>query len=174
MALNSQFEEWLKVFIRSRSVVIWPNKKNCNFCYFMSYSHIFCFQVIQYIGEVCRYLLAQPYCPSERQNTVRVAFGNGLRPQIWKEFQSRFSIEHIGEFFGATEGNVGLFNTDNTPGSCGFVSVIVPGLVPLSLLKVDPSSGELLRGENGLAIPAGPGEPGLAAGKISKGSFSSS
>lgn len=31
MALNSQFEKWLKVFIRSRSVVIWPNKKKLQF-----------------------------------------------------------------------------------------------------------------------------------------------
>ena len=32
-------------------------------------------------------------------------FGNGLRPQIWREFVSRFNIENISEFYGATEGN---------------------------------------------------------------------
>lgn len=31
MALNGQLEKWLKVFIRSQSVVIWPNKKKLQF-----------------------------------------------------------------------------------------------------------------------------------------------
>ncbi|KAJ7372273.1 hypothetical protein OS493_019717 [Desmophyllum pertusum] len=124
--------------------------------------------VIQYIGEVCRYLLAQPYRPSEKQHSVRVAVGNGLRPQIWNEFQSRFGIGRIGEFYGSTEGNVGFFNVDNTPGACGFVSIIVPKLLPYSFVKVDPVTGDLLRDENGLAIQANTGEPGLAVGKILK------
>ena len=138
----------------------------------MNHRFLFLFyQVIQYIGEVCRYLLAQPYRPSEKQHSVRVAVGNGLRPQIWEEVQSRFGIEKIVEFYGATEGSVALINTDNTPGACGFVSVIAQALWPLRLIKVDPATGEFLRDENGLAIPACPGEPGLAVGKISKGNI---
>lgn len=63
---------------------------------------------MQYIGEICRYLLAQPRKPEDRQHRVRVAFGNGLRPQIWRDFQTRFNIERIGEFYGATEGNANI------------------------------------------------------------------
>ena len=125
--------------------------------------------MIQYIGELCRYLLAQPHRPSEKQHSVRVAFGNGLRPQIWNEFQSRFGISKIGEFYGSTEGNVSFFNIDNTPGACGFVSIIIPKLLPYCFVKVHPVSGELLRDENGLAIRANAGEPGLVVGKIVKG-----
>lgn len=62
----------------------------------------------QYIGEICRYLLAQAPKPVDRQHKVRVAFGNGLRPQIWKEFQARFGVERIGELYGATEGNANI------------------------------------------------------------------
>jgi len=65
-------------------------------------------QVGQYIGEICRYLLAQPLRPSDRQHRIRVMFGNGLRPQIWNEFKERFGIERIGEFYGATEGNANM------------------------------------------------------------------
>lgn len=36
-------------------------------------------------------------------------------------------------------------------------------------IKVDTATGDLLRGENDLAVLAGPGEPGLAVGKIVKG-----
>ncbi|KAJ7372264.1 hypothetical protein OS493_019708 [Desmophyllum pertusum] len=79
------------------------------------------------------------------------------------------SAMHIGECYGSTEGNVGLFNMDSTPGACGFVSVIVPKLLPYRFIKVHPVTGELLRDENGLAIQANVGEPGLAVGKIMKG-----
>jgi len=118
---------------------------------------------------MCRYLLAQPHRPPEKKHSVRIAYGNGLRPQIWKEFQSRFGIGSIAEYYGSTEGNVAFFNIDNTPGACGFVSVVLPGLLPAKFIKVDPLNGDLLRDQNGLAIPAKLGELGLGVGKIIKG-----
>ncbi len=36
-------------------------------------------QVTQYIGEVCRYLLATPPVPEEKMHKVTKMFGNGLR-----------------------------------------------------------------------------------------------
>ena len=39
---------------------------------------------------------------------VRLMFGNGLRPEIWKEFQERFQVPKISEFYGATEGNANV------------------------------------------------------------------
>jgi len=41
-------------------------------------SHYKC-TVIQYIGELCRYLLAAPPSPYDRKHNVRIAIGNGLR-----------------------------------------------------------------------------------------------
>jgi hypothetical protein len=35
--------------------------------------------VTQYIGEVCRYLLATPPVPEEKMHKVTKMFGNGLR-----------------------------------------------------------------------------------------------
>jgi len=75
---------------------------------FYHYIELCVVQVGQYIGEICRYLLAQPARPFDRQHRVRVMFGNGLRPQIWNEFKERFGIERIGEFYGATEGNANI------------------------------------------------------------------
>lgn len=72
-----------------------------------------CLQVVQYIGEICRYLLAQPVRPSESLHKVRVATGNGLRPNVWEAFTKRFNIKRIGEFYGATECNCSLANMDN-------------------------------------------------------------
>jgi len=60
--------------------------------------------VIQYIGEACRYLLSSPPSPYDRAHRVRVAFGNGMRPDVWQRFKDRFGIPNICEFYGATEG----------------------------------------------------------------------
>jgi hypothetical protein len=43
--------------------------------------------VVQYIGELCRYLLLGKKSPQEQKHCVRIAVGNGLRPDIWKDFQ---------------------------------------------------------------------------------------
>lgn len=66
------------------------------------------FQVAQYIGEICRFLLAVPPSPNDKGHKVRLIFGNGLRPQIWKPFVERFCVKQVGEFYGATEGNSNL------------------------------------------------------------------
>lgn len=74
-------------------------------------------QIVQYIGEICRYLLNQPVRDSERQHRVRMALGNGLRQSIWEEFMNRFSIPQIAEFYGATECNCSLGNFGNKVGT---------------------------------------------------------
>ncbi|KAL8725110.1 MAG: hypothetical protein Q9166_007552 [cf. Caloplaca sp. 2 TL-2023] len=73
--------------------------------------------VIQYVGETLRYLLAAPPQKDpttgenlDRKNNVRLAFGNGLRQDVWKRFQDRFDIEGIAEFYSATEGTSGTWN----------------------------------------------------------------
>lgn len=57
---------------------------------------------------MCRYVLAVPKRPEDTDHKVRIAFGNGLRPQIWSEFKERFNINKIAEFYGATEGNANI------------------------------------------------------------------
>ena len=51
--------------------------------------------VAQYIGEMCRYLLTSPPSSLDTQHQVRLMFGNGLRPDIWPDFVSRFNIKNI-------------------------------------------------------------------------------
>merc|ERR1719495_103844 len=122
----------------------------------------------QYIGEICRYLLNTPECPEEKMHTVRLMFGNGLRPQIWPQFIKRFNIPNISEFYGSTEGNSNIINKDNVVGSVGFVPVLFPGLLPLGLIKVSKETGEPERDADGLCIRCKPGEPGEFVGEIVK------
>uniref|UniRef100_A0A8C2DKA7 Very long-chain fatty acid transport protein n=1 Tax=Cyprinus carpio TaxID=7962 RepID=A0A8C2DKA7_CYPCA len=122
--------------------------------------------VVQYIGEICRYLLSQPVRPSESRHQVRVAMGNGLRPNVWEDFMKRFNIKRIGEFYGATECNCSLANMDNKVGACGFNSVILPSVYPIRLLRADEDTMELIRDSQGLCVPCKPGEPGIIVGRI--------
>ncbi|XP_063066822.1 long-chain fatty acid transport protein 4 [Engraulis encrasicolus] len=122
--------------------------------------------IVQYIGEICRYLLNQPVRASERGHRVRMALGNGLRQSIWEEFTGRFNVPQIAEFYGATECNCSLGNFDNKTGACGFNSRILPYIYPIRLVKVDEDTMELIRGPDGVCLPCGPGEPGQLVGRI--------
>ena len=62
--------------------------------------------MFNYIGEVCRYLLAQPPSKFDRSHRLRLAIGNGLKPQLWSEFKDRFGIAVIGECYASTEGKI--------------------------------------------------------------------
>ncbi|XP_060697510.1 long-chain fatty acid transport protein 4 [Hemiscyllium ocellatum] len=122
--------------------------------------------IVQYIGEICRYLLSQPERAVERQHRVRMALGNGLRPSIWEDFTSRFHIPQVAEFYGATECNCSLGNFDNKVGACGFNSRILPFVYPIRLVKVNEDTMELVRGADGVCIPCKPGEAGQLVGRI--------
>ncbi|XP_022643458.1 long-chain fatty acid transport protein 1-like isoform X2 [Varroa jacobsoni] len=122
--------------------------------------------VTQYIGEICRYLLAQPEKPQDKQHRIRMMFGNGLRPQIWTEFSQRFNITNLREFYGSTEGNAHVMNIDNTVGAVGFVSRIAENVHPVRLIRIDESTGLPMRNGKGLCIPCQPGQVGELVGVI--------
>ncbi|MCJ7774379.1 MAG: AMP-binding protein, partial [Desulfobacterales bacterium] len=57
-----------------------------------------------YIGELCRYLMNSASTPDDRDNRIEKIVGNGLRPEIWKQFKNRFGISKVYELYGAAEG----------------------------------------------------------------------
>jgi fatty-acyl-CoA synthase len=122
--------------------------------------------VFQYIGELCRYLLNLPPSPGDRDHHVRCAVGNGLRPDIWEAFQSRFAIRDIREFYGATEGNFAIVNIDNKVGAVGRVPPYLKNLFPVEVIRFDVETETHPRGADGFCIRCGPGEPGEAIGRI--------
>lgn len=68
-----------------------------------------------YVGETARYLLAAPPHPLERKHKLRLAYGNGLRPDVWAKFQDRFNIPEIAEFFNSSEGVFSLIAWQRGP-----------------------------------------------------------
>lgn len=116
-----------------------------------------------YVGEICRYLVKSKPHPLERKHRIRMILGAGLRPDIWVEFRDRFAIPQIFEYYGATEGNVGLINFT---GKVGMVGRISPERGHV-LAKVDPETEEMVQ-EDGKLVAAKPGESGILLAKIGR------
>ncbi len=122
--------------------------------------------IFVYIGELCRYLLNSPPHPAETKHKVRIACGNGLRPDIWVEFQRRFRIKKILEWYAATEGNCVFFNFDGHVGAVGRIPGWMKKKFLIEVVRFDVETGEPVRGPDGFCIPCEPGEVGEAISKI--------
>lgn len=122
----------------------------------------------QYIGELCRYLLNSPSHPDERRHKVRVVMGNGLRPEVWTPFQERFGIDRIVEFYGATEGNLPIFNIPGRVGAVGYLPGFARKALGMEIVKFDIDNDELVRDAKGRCIRCAPGEAGELVVKITK------
>ena len=122
--------------------------------------------VFFYIGELCRYLLNLPAHPDESRHTLRLAVGNGLRPEVWERFQPRFKLAQIMEFYGSTEGNVSMMNFDGRIGAIGRVPAYLRSKINIRLVRFDFDAEMPIRGPDGLCQAALPGETGEAIGLI--------
>ena len=130
--------------------------------------------VMQYIGELCRYLLNAPAGESDRGHSMRLAIGNGLRPDIWKEFVTRFGIAEVGEFYGATEGNIAFFNhyhtgDDAAQGAIGHTGWLFRKFQGWKITKFDVVEEEPVRGPDGFCIECDSMEPGELIAPIEVG-----
>jgi fatty-acyl-CoA synthase len=119
-----------------------------------------------YIGELCRYLANQPEHELERAHKIRMIFGNGLRPDVWNDMLDRFKVGEVLEFYGATEGNVSLFNFDGRRGAIGRIPSYLRKKFNIRIVKFDVESEEPVRGPNGCCIEVTPGEVGECIGHI--------
>lgn len=123
--------------------------------------------VIQYVGEMCRYLLAVPPCPDDKNHLVTKAFGNGMRPDVWTRFRNRFGVDTIAELYAATgmssqdplmaEGNGAQLNCNSGEygaGSIGRMGFLAAALTRKQsvIVKIDPITEEFERDSNGLCI----------------------
>jgi fatty-acyl-CoA synthase len=125
--------------------------------------------IFQYIGELCRYLLASPPQPDETAHKLRLCVGNGLQEDVWRAFQARFAIPRVLEFYAATEGSFSLYNVEGEPGAIGKIPAFLAHRFPAALVRHDPERGALARGEDGFCLRCAPGEVGEAVGRVAGG-----
>uniref|UniRef100_A0A2I3GWT7 long-chain-fatty-acid--CoA ligase n=1 Tax=Nomascus leucogenys TaxID=61853 RepID=A0A2I3GWT7_NOMLE len=124
--------------------------------------------VIQYIGELLRYLCNSPQQPNDRDHKVRLALGNGLREDVWRQFVKRFGDICIYEFYAATEGNIGFMNYARKVGAVGRVNYLQKKIITYDLIKYDVEKDEPVRDENGYCVRVPKGEVGLLVCKITQ------
>jgi citronellyl-CoA synthetase len=115
-----------------------------------------------YVGEICRYLMNQPVKSDNSDNPLEKIIGNGLRPDIWKDFKERFGISKVYEIYGAAESNlyfVNILNLDCTVGTCR---------LPYAIVQYNIDEDKPIRGENGFLEKVDVGETGLLLGEITE------
>ena len=114
-----------------------------------------------YVGELCRFLLQQPAQADDAKNTIRAIIGNGLRPEIWDDFQQRFAVPAIYELYGASEGNAGFVNAFNLKRTVGFSPMTY------AIVRFDFDNETPLRDHKGQLQRVKKGETGLLLTKVS-------
>lgn len=126
---------------------------------------------LQYVGELCRYLVNAPVHPLERKHKLKEAWGNGMRPDVWETFRQRFNIPIIHELYAATDGLGSTFNPNQ--GEFSRNAIGVRGLLwnywngqNEVRARIDPDTEEILRGDDGWVIKAGVNEPGEVLHRI--------
>uniref|UniRef100_A0A673TWR1 long-chain-fatty-acid--CoA ligase n=1 Tax=Suricata suricatta TaxID=37032 RepID=A0A673TWR1_SURSU len=124
--------------------------------------------IIQYIGELLRYLCNSPQKPNDRVHKVRMAMGNGLRGDVWREFIRRFGDICIYEFYASTEGNIGFMNYTRKIGAIGRVNYLQKKVISYELIKYDVEKDEPVRDGNGYCIRVPKGEVGLLICRITQ------
>jgi fatty-acyl-CoA synthase len=120
--------------------------------------------LFQYIGELCRYLVNTPHQAPETEHSLRMACGNGLRPEVWVPFQARFKIPRILEYYASTEGNFSLYNCEGQPGAIGRIPAFLASRLPVALLRFDLDKAEPWRNAAGFCERCEPNETGEAVG----------
>jgi fatty-acyl-CoA synthase len=122
--------------------------------------------LVQYIGELCRYLLNTPPCAAETRHQIRICCGNGLRADIWEAFQARFQIPRILEFYAASEGSFSLVNLEGKPGAIGRVPLFLRHRFPAEIVQFDMDRQEPRRDQTGRCIRCADDEIGEAIGRL--------
>ncbi|KAJ7313784.1 hypothetical protein JRQ81_005476 [Phrynocephalus forsythii] len=124
--------------------------------------------VIHYVGEMMRYLSHSPKKYNDRDHSVRIAIGNGMRGEVWEEFLHRFGSLQVYEFYGATEGNISFINYTGKIGAVGRTNFLLKKLSMYEIIKYDVDLDEPVRDVTGCCVLVSPGETGLLVGKITE------
>lgn len=115
-----------------------------------------------YIGDICRYLYNASPSELDQQHQVKKIIGNGLRPDIWKNFKYRFNISEVYEFYASSEGNMTFTNTLNLDDTVGWCAS------KFEIVKYDREKGEPIKDKNGFLQKVKWGEVGLMIFEISE------
>lgn len=119
---------------------------------------------VQYIGEICRYLVNQPALETDKQHPLLRMTGAGMTGEVWQKFIERFGDIDIYEGWGSTEANCSIMNVDGEVGSCGRIPFKERSNA--RLVKYDLENGCHVKNDQGFLIECEPGEVGELLGLV--------
>lgn len=126
---------------------------------------------LQYVGELCRYLINAPVHPLERKHNLTMAWGNGMRPDVWEKFRQRFNIPVINELYAATDGLGATFNYNKGDFSRSCIGVR-GALWNWKMgdkevhVRIDPDTEEVVKDKDGWVEKCAVNEPGEVFHKL--------
>ncbi|XP_035524125.1 long-chain fatty acid transport protein 6 [Morone saxatilis] len=103
----------------------------------------------------------------DKVHKVRMGVGNGLRQDVWREFQNRFGNIKMCEVYGSTEGNLCFMNHIGKIGTVGRSNSIYRLLFKYDLVKYDMMKDEPVKDQDGFCQRVKKGETGLLLSKVS-------
>ena len=106
----------------------------------------------QYIGELCRYLVAAPPNPAEKDHSLashRQWTRAGCLARHAEAIRADFRVL---EFYASTEGNVWLYNVEGRIGSIGRLPPYLADRDTIALVRYDPDAQSPLRGADGFCV----------------------
>ena len=121
----------------------------------------------QYIGELCRYLVAAPPSAAERGAQAAASRSATGSPAMSGAPSSIGSGRcAVLEFYASTEGNVWLYNVEGRIGSIGRIPPYLAPRDPIALARFDADAQAPWRGADGFCRRCAAGEIGEALGRI--------
>ncbi len=119
--------------------------------------------VVFYAGEMLRPLVHGAPTRGERTHPVRLFAGSGMRADLWKTLEERFGAGLM-EFYASTSQRVIMANASGE--KAGALGRRLPGSVETAVVRVDLTTGEIVRDARGRVVRAGVGEPGLLIARL--------
>ena len=107
----------------------------------------------QYIGELCRYLVAAPTHARERRTNSGSRSAMAWRRRVWRAFAERFPAVRVLEFYASTEGNVWLYNVGDASARSAGCRRSSRRKAPIALVRFDEDAQAPARGR-GRFLPA--------------------
>jgi fatty-acyl-CoA synthase len=120
--------------------------------------------IVQYVGEICRYLVNLPPRDDDKDHTLKRMTGAGMTAEVWNNFVARFGDIEIYEGWGATEANCSMMNLDGVRGSCGRIPFKEQSNA--RLVKYDVENDCHVTTDQGFLVECAPGEVGELLGLV--------
>jgi len=123
--------------------------------------------VVFYAGEMCRALVDAPHSAGERNNSVRLFAGSGMRADLWRRLIDRFGPLGVLEFYASTEGNAVLANAAGE--KIGALGRPLPGSSELALVDWDAAKRQLARDSGNRCVAVDAEQSGMLLARIDDG-----